>query len=360
MQIPFTKLQDQYQECKPQIDSAIQRILDTNEFITGPTAEKFEQVWSQHVDAESCASVGNGTFALTLALLACGVKPGHQVITTPHTFISTAEAIKVIGAEPVFVDIDEYYHIDVNQIENKITQLTKAILFVDLYGQTPDVDKLKKIAKKHNLYLIEDAAQSTGAEYKTKRVGNLVDLTCFSFNPVKNLGAIGDAGAVTGKQELIDRVKMFRDHGRKTKYNYEAVGFNARIDCLQAAVLLEKVNIYLDWNQQKRQRAEIYNQHLNAGTPLTRPDCLHSYYVYVMQVPNRDGFVEYMKDLGVGTNIHYKTPINVHQPYHPYQPCPRAEWVCDQIVSLPCYHSLTESEQSYIIEHTNKWLKQHS
>jgi len=360
MQIPFTKLQDQYQDCKPQIDNAIQQILDSNEFIAGPTVEKFEQAWSKHVGAESCASVGNGTFALTLALLACGVKPGHQVITTSHTFISTAESIKVIGAIPVFVDIDEYYHIDVDEIENKINHNTKAILFVDLYGQTPEIDKLKKIATKHNLFLIEDAAQSTGAEYKNQRVGNLVDLTCFSFNPVKNLGAIGDAGAVTGNKNLVDQVKMYRDHGRKTRYDYETVGYNARIDCLQAAVLLEKINIYLDWNAKKRHIANIYNQELQTVTPMTRPDCVHSYYVYVIQVPYRDGFIEYMKTKGIGTNMHYKTPINVHQPYFPYQACPRAEWVCNQIVSLPCYYSLTPSEQAYIIEHTNKWSKQHS
>lgn len=360
MQIPFTKLQDQYQDCKSQIDSAIQRILDTDEFITGPTAEKFELTWARHVHADACASVGNGTFALTLSLMACGIKAGHEVITTPHTFISTAEAIKVIGAKPVFVDIDEYYHIDIDQIENKITHNTKAILFVDLYGQTPDVDRLKYIAKKHNLFLIEDAAQSAGAKYRGKPVGNLVDLTCFSFNPVKNLGAIGDAGAVTGRRDLIDKVKMYRDHGRNSKYNYDAVGFNARIDCIQAAVLLEKMQHYEKWINGRIAVCERYNDELECITPLTRPENRHSYYVYVIQVPNRNEFVEYMKSLGIGTNIHYKTPINVHQPYHPYQPCPRAEWVCDQIVSLPSYYSLTESEQSYIIEHTNKWSRQHS
>ena len=360
MQIPFTKLQDQYKDCKDQINTAIQKILDTDEFIAGPTVEKFEQTWSNHVQAQSCAAVGNGTFAVTLALLACGIKPGHEVITTAHTFVSTAEAIKVIGAKPVFVDIDEYYHIDATQIQQKITHNTKAILFVDLYGQTPNIDDLKQIAKTNNLFLIEDAAHSAGAEYKNQRVGNLVDLTCFSFNPIKNLGAIGDAGAVTGNKDLIDRVKMYRDHGRKTKYDYETIGFNARIDCIQAAVLLEKMQHYTDWNEQKRQKADVYNDQILAKTPLIRPHCLHSYYVYVIQVPARDDFILYMKEQGISTNIHYKKPLNTNQPYYPYQPCARTEWVCNQIVSLPCYYSLTESEQSYIIDHVNNWVKQYN
>ena len=360
MQIPFTRLQDQYQECKTEIDHAIQKILTTNDYVNGPTTEKFEQAWSKHVDAEDCASVGSGTFALILALLACGVKTGQQVITTPHTFVSTVEAIKLVGAQPIFVDVDEYYHIDVAQIENKITKKTKAILFVDLYGQTPNIIKLKHLAEKHNLILIEDAAHSAGAEYKNKRVGNLVDLTCFSFNPLKNLGAVGDAGAVTGKKELIDKIRKYRNHGRKSKHEYEMIGYNARIDCIQAAVLLEKINVYLDWNKQKRKLAEIYNQELKAVTPMIRENCLHSFYVYVIQVPNRNNFIDYMKTQGISTNIHYKTSMNVHQPYYPYQQCPRSEWLTDQIVSLPCYHSLTESEQSYVIEHTNKWVLKYS
>lgn len=360
MQIPFTKLQDQYRDCKYQIDNAIQKILDTDEFIAGPTVEKFEKAWATHVVSESCAAVGSGTFALTLALLACGVKPGHEVITTAHTFVSTVESIKIIGANPVFVDIDEFYHIDATKIQQKITQNTKAILFVDLYGQTPDIDHLKKIAKRNNLFLIEDAAHSAGAEYKNQRVGNLADLTCFSFNPIKNLGALGDAGAVTGNKDLIDRVKMYRDHGRKTKYDLETIGFNARIDCIQAAVLLEKMQHYTEWNKQKRNKADVYNQELSANTPLNRPHCLHSYYVYVIQVPDRDNFITYMKDQGISTNVHYRKPVNIHQPYYPYQSCAKAEWVCDQIVSLPCYYSLTESEQTYIIQHVNHWIKQYT
>ena len=360
MHIPFTRLQDQYQECRSEINSSVQNILDTNDFVNGPSIQSFEKLWADHCGTEDCATVANGTFALILSLIACGVKSGHEVITTPHTFISTVEAIKIIGADPIFVDIDEYYHIDVDRIENKITSKTKAILFVDLYGQTPNIDKLREIANRNNLLLIEDAAHSTGAEFKNTRVGSLSDLTCFSFNPIKNLGAIGDAGAVTGKKDLIEKIKIFRDHGRRKHDEYISIGYNARMDSLQAAVLTKKIEYYLNWNTKKRKIAETYNQNLHAITPLTRKDCLHSYYVYVIQVPNRNAFINYMKEQNIETKIHYKTSVNSHQPYFPYQLCPQAEWVCDQIVSIPCYYSMSETEQNYVIEHCNKWIKKFS
>ena len=362
MQIPFTKLIDQYSESKQDVDKAIKKILDTTEFLAGPTVEKFEEAWAKHCEAPSCAAVGSGTFALTLALMACGIKQGHEVITTAHTFISTAEAIKIVGATPVFVDIDEYYHIDASQIEKQITDKTKAILFVDLYGQCADIEAIDKIAKKHNLLLIEDAAQSSGATYHGKPTGNIVDLTCFSFNPVKNLGGIGDSGAVTGRKDLVDKVKMFRDHGRYSKYSYDAVGYNARIDCIHAAVLLEKMKYYKKWINKRQLICERYNHELSAHviTPKTRQENTHSYYVYVIQIPNRDGFMQYMAKQGIGTKIHYPKPINVFESYFPYQQLAVTEKVCESIISLPCYHSLTTAEQDKIIQHTITWAKQHS
>ena len=361
-QIPFTKLHDQYIESKADVDSAIQKILDTTEFIAGPTVAKFEQAWTNATASPSCAAVGSGTFALVLSLMACGVTTGHEVITTPHTFIATAEAIKLVGATPIFVDIDEYYHIDATQIESHITDKTKAILFVDLYGQCADITSINRIAKKHNLYVIEDAAQSAGATYNKQPVGNLVDLTCFSFNPVKNLGAIGDAGAVTGRKDLIDKVKMYRDHGRSSRFEYDTIGYNARMDCLQAAVLLEKIKYYQGWQKQKLFIANQYRGFLSdyVVTPKTRPENTHSYYVYVIQVPNRNQYIKHMANKGIETKIHYKKPINVYESYFPYQQCVQAEKVCDSIISLPCYHTLKRQEQDLIIEETQKWSIQHS
>ncbi len=361
-QIPFTKLHDQYIECKADVDSAIQKILDTSEFIAGPTVEKFEEAWAGATRSANCAAVGNGTFALVLSLMACGVTNGHEVITTPHTFIATAEAIKIVGATPIFVDIDEYYHIDATKIESHITDKTKAILFVDLYGQCADIDSINRIAKKHNLYVIEDAAQSTGASYNKQPVGNLVDLTCFSFNPVKNLGAIGDAGAVTGRKELVDKVKMYRDHGRSSMFEYGTIGYNARMDCIQAAVLLEKMKYYKDWQEKRLFMCNQYSAFLSdyVVTPKTRSENVHSYYVYVIQVSNRNKFIQHMASKGIETKIHYKKPINVYESYFPYQQCVRAEKICNSIVSLPCYHSLTRQQQDLIIEETQQWAIRHS
>ena len=208
MKIPFVDLYPQYQECKSDIDKAIADTIKRSDYITGPTVEKFEQAICNYT-GEDCASIGSGTNALVCALKALGVSETDTVWTVGHTFVSTTEAIANVGARPVFIDIDQYYHMDLEQIQEFNPECPPAVmLFVDLYGQTPDIDKLKRFAKKHKIKLMEDAAQSFGSEYKGQKVGSLVDLTCFSFNPVKNLGAMGDAGAVTGSKKLIDKVRM--------------------------------------------------------------------------------------------------------------------------------------------------------
>ena len=358
IKIPFVDLYPQYEELQSEIDLAIRDIITRSDYITGPTVEKFEQAIMNYTGAEACASIGSGTNALVCALKALDIGPGHQVMTVGHTFVSTTEAIVNVGATPVFVDIDQFYHLDVNKME--LTDTLKAILFVDLYGQTPDISRLKLISEKYNLKLIEDAAHSTGAEYNNKRVGGLVDLTCFSFNPIKNLGAIGDAGAVTGQQNLIDKVKILRDHGRIDHDNYVEIGYNARMDCIQASVLLEKIKFYLDWNNKKRIIASTYNNELKCVTPKIKKNCLHSFYAYVIQVPNRNLFRQHMMEKGIQTKIHYPTSINTHRPYYPFQQCVKSEWVCEQIVSLPCYYSMTQSEQSYVIQHINNWVRKYS
>lgn len=357
--IPFTDLKSQYLEAKDDIDSAIARVLDTSSYITGPIVEEFEQSFADYVHAPAACATGSGTTALMCALMACDIGSGDEVITTPHTFISTGEAVYWQGATPVFVDIDEYYQIDVDQIEAAITARTKAILFVDMYGQTPDIDRLKKIAKKYNLFLIADSAHSIGAEYKGQKVGNLVDLTCHSFNPVKNLGAIGDAGAITGRPDLIARAKMHRDHGRIVKWDFDIKGINARIDNLQALVVKAKLAYLEAWLDKKRVICERYTRELSdfVETPKTAPWAKHSYYVYVIQVSGRDKFIEYMQDNGVTVNVHYMKSLTEQQIFKTYGrgDCPIAEEVCRRIVSLPCYHTLTWGQQSHIIELTKAW-----
>jgi|TARA_R110001592_G_scaffold108017_3_gene302091 dTDP-4-amino-4,6-dideoxygalactose transaminase len=353
IKIPFVDLYPQYEELQTEIDVAIKDIITRSDYITGPTVDKFERAICEYTGAEDCASIGSGTNALVCALKALGIGPGDQVMTVGHTFVSTTEAIVNVGATPYFVDIDEFYHMDVREMEAFDTSL-KAILFVDLYGQTPDIDKINKFAKTFNISVVEDAAQSFGAEYNGRKVGNLVDLTCFSFNPVKNLGAMGDAGAVTGEKELVDKVRMYRDHGRKTKFEYDTVGYNARIDNLQAVVVQAKLKKIDEWLDKKRKICRKYTEQLNdiVKCPKEAPWSKHSYYVYVLETPKgtRDKLQEFLKEKGIATNIHYKFPTHKTKAFDNGTELPKTEYICDNIISLPCYHTLPEHHQDYIIK----------
>lgn len=359
--IPFVDLGSQNQEAKKEIDSAIERIMNTSSFITGPIVEEFENTMQEYTGAESCASIGSGTNALLCSLRAT-IQPGDEVITVSHTFVSTTEAIVLAGGVPVFVDIGDYYCIDVNQIESHITNKTKAILFVDLYGQTPNISQLKYIADKHNLILIEDAAQSFGSSYKGTKVGALSDLTCFSFNPVKNLGAIGDAGMVTGRKDLVDRVKMYRDHGRSQKFVYDKIGYNARIDNIQALVIQAKLPFLANWTEGKRAVCHRYTEALKGyvETPIENPESYHTYYVYVIKVGARDKLQKFLKERGIATNTHYKNPTHRTPAYESWTTSlPVTEKAADSIISLPCYHTLTSDKQQYIIDSIKEFYDQY-
>ena len=358
--IPFTDLHAQYQEAKTEIDQAYQRVMTTSSYITGPIVDEFETTFAEYVGAEACASTGSCTTALLCALLACGVKDG-EVITTPLTFVSTSESILWTGAKPRFVDIDDNYQMDVDKVEAMVNSNTRAILYVSLYGQTPDVDRLRAIADKYNLFLIEDAAHSIGSNYKGKPVGSLADLTCFSFNPVKNLGAAGDAGCITGRADLIKLARMYRDHGRKNKWDYELQGINARIDNFQALVVLSKLKYLDSWLTKKREICAKYTRELQdyVVTPNEFADSYHTYYVYVIEVPNRDEFIKYMQDNGVSVNVHYRGPLHKQPIFANGDDCPRTDKAVNNIVSLPCYHTLTQEQQDKIIGLTKEWSKLH-
>ena len=354
IKIPFVDLYPQYEEVQAEIDMAIADIITRSDFITGPIVDKFEKAICEYTGAQDCASIGSGTNALTCALKALDIGTGDEVWTVGHTFVSTTEAIVNVNAPPTFVDIDQYYHMDFDQLpEFNPDCPPAAILFVDLYGQTPDIDRLKKFAKKYKIKLIEDAAQSFGAEYKGKKVGNLVDLTCFSFNPVKNLGAMGDAGAVTGSKKLVDKVRMYRDHGRKTKFEYDVVGYNARIDNMQAVIVQSKLKHIDKWLRQKREVCRRYTEQLSnvVTCPEEAPWALHSYYVYVIETPKgtRDKLQRSLKDRGIATNIHYKFPTHKTKAFNDGTTLPRTEYICKNILSLPCYHTLPQHHQEYII-----------
>ena len=323
----------------------------------------FEQAFASSVGANGAVGVASGTAALHLALLAVGIKPGDEVITTAHTFIATAEPISRIGARPVFVDIDPLtYNIDPNRVEEAITPRTKAIVPVHLYGQPAQMEPLRDIASSHGLWLIEDAAQAHAAEYDGKRCGSIGDLACFSFYPGKNLGAYGDAGAVTGNDEsLLARVRKLRDHGRTTKYEHDEIGFGERIDALQAAILGAKLPHLEEWTEARRAHARLYNELLSGSritTPFESPNVRHVYHLYVIRTPHRDTLLEHLKAKGIGAGIHYPIPLH-RQPAYLKQGygdvrLPITEQIASEIISLPMYPELEREQIEYVAQAVNE------
>jgi dTDP-4-amino-4,6-dideoxygalactose transaminase len=360
MNIPFTNLHQQYLDCKTEIDQAIEKTIASSSYITGPDVTVFEAAMAEYVGAEECASTGSGTMALICALRAAGVGPGHEVLTTPHTFVATTEAIVSVGATPVFVDIDpDTYLIDLDLVERAITKHTRAILFVDLYGQCPNIDRIRQLCDHHSLVMIEDAAQSLGNYWKEQPVGSLSDITCMSFNPVKNLGAMGDAGCVTGSKELMDRVRMYRDHGRTGRYDIVEIGYNARIDNMQSNIVMAKMSNLQQWIERKRDICDYYTESLSSivKTPGLEPGNSHSYYVYVIQTNKRAKLQSYLTSIGIQTNIHYARPAHIQPAFKPwYRSCPITETACEEILSLPCWYSMTDEQVEQVVAGVHKGL----
>jgi len=318
--IPFVDLKAQYDSIKEEIDEAIQNVINNTSFIMGEELKKFEKEFASFCNTKYAIGVANGSDALILALKACGIGEGDEVITVPHTFISTAEAISNVGGKVVFIDIEpKTYTMDVSKIEEKINKKTKAIIPVHLYGQPADMDPIIELAKKYNLKVIEDAAQAHGAEYKGEKVGSIGDVACFSFYPGKNLGAYGDAGiVVTDNEEIAEKVKLLRNHGRITKkYEHEIEGYSSRLDNLQAAILRIKLTYLNEWNDRRRNNAKKYNKLLsNIGgiiTPYEADYAKHVYHLYVIRVvkEGRDKLREELKSKGIATGIHYPIPLHL-------------------------------------------------
>ena len=359
MEIPLVDLKAQYASIKPEVDAAIKRVVDNTSFILGHEVTEFEQAFARYAGAKGAVGVASGTSALQLSLLACGVGPGDEVITTAHTFIATSEAISQTGAKPVFVDIDpQTYNLDPARVEAAITPRTKAILPVHLYGQPADLGALMEIAERHHLYLIEDAAQAHGAEYKGQRCGSIGHLACFSFYPGKNLGAYGDAGGVTGNDEaLLMKVRKLRDHGRLTKYEHDEIGFGERIDALHAAILSAKLPHLEAWTEARRSHARLYNELLagsNLVTPVESSDVRHVYHLYVIRTERRGAVLDHLKQKGIGAGIHYPIPLH-RQPAYLKQgygdlSLPVTEQAAQEIVSLPMYPELTAEQLTYVAE----------
>jgi len=366
IQVPFVDLQAQYVTIRDEIQVAIQGVLDAGWFILGHHVESFEKAFAGYCGGGEAIGVGSGTEALHLALQACGVGPGDEVITVSNTFVATALAIDYVGAKPVFVDIDPVmYTIDVTQVEAYITPRTKAILPVHLFGQPADMDPILALAKAHGLHVIEDACQAHGAEYKGQRVGAIGDIGCFSFYPSKNLGAYGDGGLVlTHDPALADRVRLLRNYGQRRKYFHHIRGYNSRLDELQAAVLEAKLPHLDAWNDQRRRIAARYDAGINthrAVLPGVRENVRHVYHLYVICTPYRDALHEWLSARGISTQIHYPVPIHRQEAYQdlglPAGALPVTEQVCDQILSLPMYPELTDAQVNWVIESVNVFRK---
>jgi dTDP-4-amino-4,6-dideoxygalactose transaminase len=354
MNIPFTNLYQQYLDCQADIDQAIQRTIASSSFITGPDVTLFEKAMSEYVGSQDCAGTGSGTTALLCSLRAAGVGPGDEVITTPHTFVATTEAIVSVGATPRFADIDPDTHlIDLDQVERMIGSRTRAVLFVDIYGQCPDMDRLRALCDEYRLYMIEDAAHSLGTQWQGREIGSISDLTCFSFNPVKNLGAMGDAGCVTGSARLMDAVRKYRDHGRIGRYDIVEVGYNARIDNMQSNIVLAKLPRLRGWIQRKREISAYYNDRLKntVKTIQLDPRVGQGHYVYVIQTDRRDQLRQHLEQQGIGTNIHYAVTTHTQPAFAEwYTPCPVAERTVHEILSLPCWYSMSDAAVDHVVD----------
>jgi dTDP-4-amino-4,6-dideoxygalactose transaminase len=363
LKIPLVDLKAQYASIKEEIDEAMHKVIEGGQFILGPDVEALEKEIAAYLGARYAIGVASGTEALQLALLACGIEPGDEVITTPFTFIATAEAITQCGAIPVFVDINpEAYNIDPQKIEPKITEKTKIVLPVHLYGQPAEMDPILGLAKKYNLKVIEDCAQALGAEYKGKKVGSIGDAGCLSFFPSKVLGAYGDGGmVVTNNPEIVEKVTMLRNHGCKEKYYHLIPGFNSRLDSLQAAVLRVKLRHLDSWVAQRREKAFLYSALLSKvdgiEPPSVVPDGYHVFNYYTIRIKssgvNRDRLQRYLASCSIATTIYY--PLSLHlQPVYKclgYQPgdLPESERAQEEVLSLPVYPELGEGEIEEVV-----------
>jgi dTDP-4-amino-4,6-dideoxygalactose transaminase len=360
--IPFVDLQAQYKSIKAEVDSAIARVLDNASFILGREVEAFEDAFAEYTGTRFCVGVNSGTAAIQLAMMACGLAAGDEVIVPANTFFASAEGISTASATPVFVDADPVsYNIDVTKIEAALTERTRAIMPVHLYGQPADLDPIFEIAERRNLIVIEDAAQAHGSRYKGKRVGARGHAGCFSFYPGKNLGAYGEGGAVvTNDEEVARRVRLLRDHGSERKYHHERVGYNFRLEGIQGAVLGVKLP-YLDkWNGLRRKHAARYNELLrgsNLTPPREMPYAEHIYHLYVVQTDARDALQKSLNEAGVQTGIHYPIPIHLQLAYsslgYKAGDFPEAERQANCVLSLPMFPELTDEQITRVAEITH-------
>jgi dTDP-4-amino-4,6-dideoxygalactose transaminase len=358
MNIPMVDLKKQYNSVRREIDKNLQSALDSCHFILGPFVNQLEIRIAEYIGVGHAIGLASGTDALHLALRAAGVSAGDEVITTPFTFIATAEAICYTGARPVFIEIDPgTYNMDPARIEAAITQRTKAVLPVHLFGQACDMETILSICRDNRLICIEDCAQSFGAEFNGRKTGSAGDAGCFSFFPSKNLGAYGDGGMiVTNDDKLAEEVRSLRNHGSKARYVHSQVGYNSRLDELQAAVLLVKLKHIDDYNSQRRINAHLYTNRLsgsNLVTPFEDPRCYHVYHQYTIRTKRRESIQESLTRAGIASAIHYPIPLHRQEVFgNTYDDVAltHSEEAANEVLSLPMYPELTEDQINFICD----------
>lgn len=360
MKVPFLDLKTHHAPRLAEFEAAIQEVIESNAFAGGPFVDRFEKDFAAFCDCHYAIGLGSGTEALWLVLLACGVGPGDEVITVPSTFMATAEAITYCGATPVFVDVDESsYTMDPAQLVTALTERTKAIIPVHLFGQIADMDPILEFAREHKLLVIEDAAQAHGAEYKGRKAGSLGTAGCFSFYPGKNLGAFGEAGAVvTNDRELQDRIRVLRDHGQTRKYRHTVVGWNCRMDGIQGAVLTIKLRDLERGNQMRRAHAlqyqGLFKEIDEIITPQVQPYAKHVFHIYAIRVEGRDEIMRLLEENGIGCAVHYPVPVHLQEAYaslgYGEGSFPVAERAASEFLSLPMFPELTSQQVALVAD----------
>ncbi|MDP1544942.1 MAG: DegT/DnrJ/EryC1/StrS family aminotransferase [Anaerolineales bacterium] len=356
--IPLVDLTAQYHSIKKEIDAAVLSTLESGHFILGPTVSKFEESIASYLGVKHAIGLASGTDALVIAMRALNIGAGDEVIIPAYTFFATAGTVMSVGAKPVFVDVDpQSYQIDVSRIKAVITPRTKAIIPVHLYGHPSEMDPILEIAREHNLKVIEDNAQAFGAEYKGKKTGSLGEIGCLSFFPTKNLGAFGDGGGVvTDDDALAERMRMLRTHGWKKKYYSEEVGYNSRLDAMQAAILQAKLPHIDAWNDRRRELSHRYTEKLISSglvTPVEREWGRHVYHLYIVRSSKRVELQSFLKDRGIASEVYYPLPPHLAVPCRHFGykegDFPHAEKAANETFALPLYPELTESQQDEVV-----------
>lgn len=357
----------EYHFHKKSVDSAITKVLESGWYILGKESQKFEEKFARYIGSSYCIGVANGLEAIQISLIALGIEPGDEVITVSNSAVATALAISNIGASAVFVDIDKYYHMDIEKLKQAITPRTKAIIPVHLFGQLANIEEIVTIAKNHDLKVIEDACQAHGASLNRKKAGSFGNAGCFSFYPTKNLGTYGDGGAITtNSKKLYEKCKMLRNYGQTTRYKHEVKGINSRLDEVHSAILTEKLKTLDKLIKKRNDVAKIYLSELQKVNevvlPMTRNANLHTYHLFVIQAKNRDSLRNYLKEHDIEAQIHYPIPIHKQQCYPEYNSIslPITEYAAENVLSLPIHPFLSEASVKKVSEIIKDFYNNHA